>query len=43
MDSPFLFGIGITLFFSFFFTCFEVAYLMADKAQIESDARDGRS
>jgi putative hemolysin len=41
MDSPFLFGIGITLFFSFFFTCFEVAYLMADKAQIESDASEG--
>ena len=41
MDSPFLFGIGITLFFSFFFTCFEVAYLMADKAQIERDAHEG--
>ena len=41
MDSPFFFGIGFTLFFSFFFSCFEVAYLMADKARVESDARDG--
>ncbi|HEX6225532.1 MAG TPA: CNNM domain-containing protein, partial [Chryseolinea sp.] len=41
MDSPFVFGIGITLFFSFFFTCFEVAYLMADKAKTGRDANDG--
>jgi putative hemolysin len=41
MDSPFLFGIGIALFFSFFFTCFEVAYLMADKSQIEKNASKG--
>ena len=41
MDSPFLFGICITLFFSFFFTCFEVAYLMADRARVEADAHNG--
>ena len=41
MDSPVLFGIGITLFFAFFFTCFEVAYLMADKSRVEGDASDG--
>jgi CBS domain containing-hemolysin-like protein len=41
MDSPFLFGISITLFFSFFFTCVEVAHFMADKVKIENDANNG--
>ena len=41
MDSPFLFGVGITLFFSFFFTCFEVGYLMADKTQIAREGTEG--
>ena len=41
MDSPFLFAIILTLFFSFFFTCFEVSYLMADKTEIEKDATRG--
>jgi putative hemolysin len=41
MDSPFLFGVGITLFFSFFFTCFEVAYLIAGKTNIENEATAG--
>ncbi|HZB15099.1 MAG TPA: CNNM domain-containing protein, partial [Chryseolinea sp.] len=41
MDSHFLFGVGITLFFSFFFTSFEIAYLIADKTNIEKEASAG--
>lgn len=33
MDYPLIFGIVISLFFSFFFTCFEVAYMATNKLQ----------
>ena len=41
MDPPLIFGIAISIFFAFFFTCIEVAYLMADKSEIEEDAKSG--
>ena len=41
MDPPLIFGIAISIFFAFFFTCIEVAYLMADKSEIEEDANAG--
>jgi CBS domain containing-hemolysin-like protein len=34
MDYPLIIGIAITLFFSFFFACFEVAYMGSNKAQL---------
>ena len=41
MDPPLIFGIAISIFFAFFFTCIEVAYLMVDKSEIEEDANAG--
>ena len=41
MDPPLIFGIAISIFFAFFFTCIEVAYIMADKSEIEEDANAG--
>jgi CBS domain containing-hemolysin-like protein len=41
MDSTLIFGIAIPLFFSFFFTCVEVAYMTANKSRIEEGAKTG--
>lgn len=41
MDSPLILGIAISLFFSFFFTCVEVAYMMVTKPATEEGARKG--
>jgi putative hemolysin len=41
MDSPLILGIAISIFYSFFFTVVEVAYLVAEKSEIESDAKAG--
>src|SRR5688572_191714 len=41
MNSPLYLGFAIALFFSFFFTAFEVAYMIANKAQIEEEAKKG--
>jgi CBS domain containing-hemolysin-like protein len=41
MNSPVYLGFVVALFFSFFFTAFEVAYMMADKTLIEEDAKKG--
>jgi CBS domain containing-hemolysin-like protein len=41
MNTVLILGVAISLFFSFFFMCFEVAYLMANKSAIKEDADEG--
>ncbi len=41
MNAPLIFGVAVSLFFSFFFMCFEVAYLMANKSALEEEANSG--
>lgn len=42
MDYALTFGIAVSLFFSFFYACFEVAYMAANKLKIEKDAHSGK-
>lgn len=41
MDSLLFFGIGLSLFFCFFFACIEIAYMSVDKLQISNSAANG--
>lgn len=42
MDSTLIFAIVISIIFSFFFSCIEVAYLAANKLMLEEDAKKNK-
>lgn len=40
MNAPLIFGIAVSLFLCFFFTCFEVALMVANRSQIAGEAKN---